>query len=105
MKEFERTIVSELILSSGNNEITLLRLDKKSKVEFSASGYFVTYRDTSFPTERLVLDKPDIRGELDGVKVGYVAFVENHELTLECYSYENELIEANRDGCFERSKT
>jgi len=105
MREFERTIISEFISASGKNEILFPIQVNSFQIEFSGAGYFVTFKDLSFSKSRVVLDKPDIRGKLGGVEVGYIAFIQDHELTLECYSYGREISTLNRDAGFERSKT
>jgi hypothetical protein len=52
-----------------------------------------------------MLDKPDIRGMLSEIEVGYIAFVENSELTLECFSYGQEFFPEHRDQEFVRDAT
>ena len=73
--------------------------------KFSGAGYFLTIKDTMLPKHRIVLDRPDIRGKLGGIDVGYLAFVENSELMLECYSYDQEILPKHRDQEFVRDAT
>jgi hypothetical protein len=105
MKQFERVIIDELLSSDESKTIVFPELANESKVEFTGAGYFLALKDPSFPKKRIVLDSPDIRGQLDGIDVGYLAFVENHELTLECYSYEHEISAVNREQGFVRTRT
>lgn len=105
MKKFERAIIDELLSNGESEAIVFPEQANESKVEFTGAGYFLTLKDSGFPKSRIVLDKPDIRGQLDGIDVGYLAFVENHEFTLECYSYEQKISAANREQGFERAKT
>ena len=50
-------------------------------------GYFLTVRDDGLPSVRIVLDEPLLMGRSNGVEVGFVVFIENHELTLECHGW------------------
>ena len=105
MKEFERQIIHELREMSGLGNILLSETADNEVVEFSGAGYFLTIKYSRVPKDRIVLDRPDIRGKLGGIDVGYVAFVENSELTLECYSYGQEILPKHRDQEFVRDAT
>ena len=102
MKEFERKIVGELLEASVLENIALSGVADNEAVEFSGAGYFLTIKDPALPKHRIVLNRPDIRGKLGGIDVGYLAFVENSELTLECYSYDQEILPKHRDQEFVR---
>ena len=65
----------------------------------------MTIKDPMLPKHRIVLDSPNIQGKLDGIEVGYLAFVENSELMLECYSYDQEILPKHRDREFVRDAT
>jgi hypothetical protein len=105
MKVFERSIIGELLSAVGNKCLVFPDQAHESTIEFTGGGYFLTLRDPSFPKNRVVLDKPDIRGKIDGIDVGYLAFVENHEFPLECYSYGHEISAVNREQGFDRVQT
>ncbi|EHZ2552461.1 hypothetical protein K5N22_004100 [Vibrio vulnificus] len=105
MKCFERDIIDELLSSEKGRGIEFSEKLKEETVDYSGAGYFLTLKDPALPKNRVVLDKPDIRGKLNGIDVGYLAYVENHEFTLECYSYDKEIIVQNREQDFERIKT
>lgn len=79
--------------------------ENNDEVEFTGVGYFLTLKDPAFQKNRAISNKPDIRGQLGGVDVGCLAFVENHELTLECYSCEQEISSVNREQGFQCEKT
>jgi hypothetical protein len=104
MKEFERAIIDELLSTGGGKDLVFPEQAREGRVEFTGGGYFLTLKDPSFPKIRVVLNS-DIHGKIDGIDVGYLAFVENHEFTLECYSYEHEISEVNRERGFERAQT
>jgi len=105
MKEFERKIIAELLEESELKNIALSGAVDNEVVEFSGAGYFLTIKDPVLPKHRIVLDSPDIRGKLGGIEVGYLAFVENSELMLECYSYDQEILPKHRDQEFLRDAT
>ncbi len=67
MKDFERTIINELISGNGSNAIVFPESENGETVEFTGAGYFLTLKDSTLPISRVVLDKPDIRGQLDGI--------------------------------------
>ena len=105
MKEFERKIIAELLEKSELKNIALSGAVDNEVVEFSGAGYFLTIKDPVLPKHRIVLDSPDIRGRLGGIEVGYLVFVENSELMLECYSYDQEILPKHRDQEFLRDAT
>jgi len=105
MKEFEKNIINELLNTEELNGVFLSGALNNETTEFSGTGYFLTVKNSNFPKQRIVLDKPTINGMLGGVEVGYLVFVEDSELTLECYSYEKEVLPKHRDMEFVRNAT
>ena len=105
MKKFERQIIGELLEMSELKDIVISGAADNEVVEFSGAGYFLTIKDPMLPKHRIVLDSPNIQGKLDGIEVGYLAFVENSELMLECYSYDQELLPMHRVREFVRNAT
>ena len=59
---------------------------KLVRYEYSGAGYFVTVRHPVLPTARTVISKPIVIGTAGNIEGGYIVFVENRELMLECYS-------------------
>jgi hypothetical protein len=53
--------------------------------EYSGAGYFITVRHPLVPATRTVIDRPVVLGHAGEIQVGYLVFVENGELTLECH--------------------
>jgi hypothetical protein len=105
MKQFEREIIGELLEMSELKDIVIPEESKSESLEFSGAGYLLSIKYSILPKYRIVLDKPDIRGKLGGIDVGYLAFVENSELMLECYSYDQEILPKHRDQGFVRDAT
>lgn len=105
MKEFEKTVIEELLQNSPMKNVVLSSPRAAGFLEFTGHGYFLTIQDPVLPINRVVLDSPDIQGKLGGVEVGYLAFVENAEPVLECYSYGQEISSNHRDQGFLRDAT
>lgn len=105
MKKFERKIIGELLEMSEFKNIVISGSPDDEMVEFSGAGYFLTIKASMLPKHRVVLNRPDIRGTLGGINVGYLAFVENSELILECYSYDQEILLKHRNEDFLRDET
>ena len=55
--------------------------------EYTGSGYYLTVRHPNLPKDRIVCSKPIIVGESENIQCGFVVFLENNELTIECHSW------------------
>ena len=55
--------------------------------EYSGCGYFVTVRHPSLPEARSVYSEPKVVGKSGEVEAGYLAFIEDRELMLECHTW------------------
>ncbi|MBC7923489.1 MAG: hypothetical protein H7Z75_20620 [Ferruginibacter sp.] len=55
--------------------------------EYTGSGYFLSIRHSSLIRERMVCHKPIVIGSADGISCGFIIFIENGELTIECHSW------------------
>ena len=55
--------------------------------EYTGSGYFLSVRHASLPGERIVCDRPLLMGKADGIDCGFVIFIEDGRLTIECHSW------------------
>lgn len=105
MKEFEHKIIVELLEMSTLKNIDLSHTVGIESIEYSGAGYFLTIKVKGLPKHRVVLDSPDIRGSLGSIEVGFIGFIEKSELTLECYSYDQEVLPEHRDQEFTRNAT
>lgn len=52
--------------------------------DYSGCGYFLTVKHSSLPQNRFVYSSPLVIGRAGDVESGFLIFVENGELTLEC---------------------
>ena len=59
-------------------------------IEHTGCGYFLTASHPSVASERIVYDEPAVQGSLTGVHCGFVLFLENGELCLECFGFPTE---------------
>jgi len=64
-------------------------------LHFTGVGYFLTLRHSELPDARTVLSDPSISGKVGDLLTGFIAFVENNELTLECFSYGDDTVPEN----------
>jgi hypothetical protein len=57
------------------------------QVDPSNSGYFLTIKHPALPSEAFTLASPLVTGHAGELVVGFVVFLGNHELTLECHAW------------------
>lgn len=79
-----------------------VRRDVKANAVFldldqTGVGYFLTAGHDDLPTGRIVCDTPMVHGTAAGIPVGFVIFLEDRELTIECFSYEASVPDDYRD--------
>jgi hypothetical protein len=55
--------------------------------EHTEVGYFLTVQHPALPSARLVCSEPSAIGLFEDVNCGFVIFIENGQLTLECHSW------------------
>lgn len=61
--------------------------------EHTVVGYFLTVAHPLLPSERVVCDNPMVTGLIDdGTDCGFIVFLKNGELTIECYSYGDDTV-------------
>lgn len=51
------------------------------------TGYFLTVAHPDLPPGRVVCHEPLVRGEAAGVTCGFVIFIENRGITIECHDW------------------
>ncbi len=55
--------------------------------EYTASGYYLTVRHPSLPSDQVVCNEPSLLGTSGDVQCGFVVFLGNEDLTLECHTW------------------
>lgn len=94
LKSFEKSVIELL----ATDVLTARLVDevcsngKLVGLDFTGCGYFLTLSSNALPVERFVLDSPSINGKAGELLTGFVAFVENNELTLECFAYGEDIV-------------
>lgn len=89
LKDFEKKAIALLTIGLYTYADVLVLSQEAELVDIAhtGAGYFLTVRHPGLPQERLVLNKPILVGEVPGVVVGFVVFIENGELMLECQGW------------------
>jgi hypothetical protein len=99
-KTYEKKVIYLLatsVLSPGQLE-TLVSEGEFVGYEYTGSGYFLSVRHASLPGVRMMCDRPLVMGKADGIVCGFVIFIEDGRLTIECHSWgELEVPEDYRD--------
>lgn len=86
---FERLVLHLLVAPRLGTE-TVEAIERDAELvsyEYSGVGYFLTVKHPSLPRERIVCDKPNIVGRSGNIQSGFVVFIENGELMLECHTW------------------
>lgn len=72
------------------SSVTLTDIFQNAKFvgyEYIGSGYYLTVRHPNLPKNRIVCSKPILIGEAENIECGFIVFLENNELTIECHSW------------------
>jgi len=81
--------VLELMLKGefSSQEIDKICKSEIKNYEFTGAGYFLQLRNEIFPINRKVISNPMIMGKGENHDVGFVLFMQNRTLTIECHSW------------------
>ncbi len=88
-KKFEKKVLNLLasnVLSSDQINDVIYNGELVS-YEYTGSGYYLDIRHSNLPKERIVCDKPIVIGEADGIICGFIVFIEDTQLTIECHTW------------------
>lgn len=88
-REFESRVLRLLVAPDLGAEVVeaVLREAELVSYNYSGSGYFLTVKHPSLPSRRIVCSEPQVVGRFGNVQSGFVAFIENGELMLECHTW------------------
>ena len=86
--EFEK----ETIRKSCKRHVSSDLLDEilkaeASDYEYSGCGYFLYFKHEGLPSQRVVCDEPKIMGEWNKIQSGFLVFLGENELMLECHNW------------------
>jgi hypothetical protein len=89
LRDFEVAVIRSIAASAlSQDQIdAIAACAGDAEYRYTGSGYFLTLRMATLPADRQVLSSPTIMGEADGIRCGFVVFLEYHELTFECHSW------------------
>lgn len=79
-------LMAEGVLSDGQLQV-VREAESASSYEYTGCGYFLTVAHSSLPSEPRTLSDPAVVGNSGDVQAGFVVFLGNHELTLECHTW------------------
>jgi hypothetical protein len=68
--------------------------------DYSGCGYFLVIRDQALPDERSVYDRASgvaVVGRADGIDCGFIVFIAEHRLVLECHPWSEDIPPDYRD--------
>jgi hypothetical protein len=89
LREYEKTVVQ--LLASGvlspQQLDAVIREGRLVEYDYTGCGYFLTIKHDDLPAERIVCDTPKLTGRADGIISGFIVFIEDGELTIECHTW------------------
>ena len=62
-------------------------VEHPARYEYTGSGYFLTVAHSLLPATRNTLSDPAVVGTSGEIVCGFVVFLREHELTLECHTW------------------
>lgn len=96
-REFEKQVLRLLVAPEVGMKIveSVEREAEFVSYDYSGSGYFLTVRHSDLPGRRIVCSEPQVVGRVGNIQGGFVAFIENGELMLECHTWGEVDVPAN----------
>jgi hypothetical protein len=88
-REYEIKVL-DLLASNALSRQQLAAVVREGKFvsyEYSGSGYFLTVAHPSLPKQGITCWQPTVTGHADGIDCGFVLFIEDGELTMECHTW------------------
>jgi hypothetical protein len=96
-RRFETQILRLLVIPKLDEQV-VSSIEQNAEFvnyEYSGCGYFLTVRHPDIPHERIVCDKPFVSGLALGIRSGFVIFIQNGQLMLECHELGEPTVPAN----------
>lgn len=81
--------VFNLMLSNvfSNKEMNLILNSSITGYDYTGAGYFLELTNEILPEDRKTISVPTLVGKGSNFEVGFLIFIENSKLTLECHSW------------------
>ncbi len=91
-RDFERDVIRTLVGRRRPESEVEEVLDAAALVscEHTESGYYLRVRHPAIPTQRIVCHQPVLIGTAGDLQCGFVVFLEDGLLTLECHTWGDE---------------
>jgi hypothetical protein len=90
LREFEIDVIGKLT-ANILKPAQVTRITKNYEAvgfEFTGAGYFLSIKHSEIPKEKFICSHPILIGHTEGdIICGFVIFIENHQLTLECHEW------------------
>ncbi len=96
-RDFEKVAIVKLcsgVLSAADLSSVFDHAEFVS-LDHSGGGYFLTARHHALPQERTVCSEPHLVGRGSNVDLGFVVFLQNGEITLECHAWSADAVPKN----------
>lgn len=105
LKEYEKTLI-DLLVSDHVSQSVLSEIKSNPNIidyHITGVGYFLNIKHPELPKERIVCDNPWVSGDFNDLSVGFVIFLMDNELTIDCHGGYTEGVrtEHYRDQNFE----
>jgi hypothetical protein len=85
LRNHEKEAIGLLTIAVLPSEVLGAVLDEaEPRYCCTQAGYWITLKHSALPAARLVCHKPLLVGHAGGIECGFVVYLENGELTLEC---------------------
>jgi hypothetical protein len=86
-KDYEVQVLTLLASNALSHDQmrAVLNEGKLVSYNYTGCGYFLTLSHPSLPEQRIVCSKPIVTGSAEGVPCGFVIFIQDREITLECH--------------------
>ncbi|MCB0703087.1 MAG: hypothetical protein KDC55_10315 [Ignavibacteriae bacterium] len=84
--------VFKLMLSDkfSTEELNSILQSPITGYDYTGAGYFLELTNDILPKDRKTISKPTLLGSADNFEVGFLIFIENSKLILECHSWGEE---------------
>lgn len=88
LSDYEIQVLSIMLKNHfSSREIEELCESEIHEFEFTGAGYFLQLRSKILPKLRKVISEPDIIGKAGNCMLGFILYLEDQSLTLECHSW------------------
>ena len=89
LKTFESEVLRKMLESEyDSKEIeSLITSSILIEYHYTGAGYFLTISNEILPVERKVISKPILIGKTEDIEIGFILYLENSTLTIECHGW------------------